>query len=163
VPSGFPFTRSVRPDLFDRVCRGEAVRDAAAGVGVPYNTAWSWWRDAGAMRLGRNSKSATGLEPGDLDRPGGRGHRLGFDERIEIMRGLDTQPSYAEIGRQTGRDRAVIWREYTATATPTGTITPGWPMPGLLRRPSAPRSSRSTTRCCAPRSRRGWMTGGARG
>jgi IS30 family transposase len=73
------------------------------------------------MRLGRNSKSATGLlEPGDLNGPGGRGHRLNFDERIEIMRGLDAKLSYAEIGRQIGRDRAVIWREVDRNRNPDG-------------------------------------------
>jgi IS30 family transposase len=121
VPCGFPFSRSVRRDLFDRVCRGESVRDAAAGVGVSYNTAWLWWRDAGAMRLGRNSKSATGLlESGDLDRPGGRGHRLSFGERIEVMRGLDAKLTYAEIGGQIGRAGSVIWREVNRNSNPDG-------------------------------------------
>jgi len=34
-----------------------------------------------------------------------------MDERIAIMRGLDTSLGYAEIGDQIGRDRTVIWRE----------------------------------------------------
>ena len=50
-------------------------------------------------------------DPGDPSRPGGRGYRLSMDERIAIMRGLDTGLGYAEIGDQIGRDRTVIWRE----------------------------------------------------
>jgi transposase, IS30 family len=121
VPHGVPFSRSFRRELFDRVCRGESVRDAAVGAGVSYNTAWLWWRDAGAMRLGRNSKSATGLlEPGDLDRIGGRGHRISFDERIEIMRGLDAKLTYAKIGDRIGRDGSVVWREVNRNRNPDG-------------------------------------------
>jgi IS30 family transposase len=71
--------------------------------------------------LGRNSKSATGLlEPGDLDRPGGRGQRLSFDERIEIMRGRDAELTYAEIGRQIGRTGSVVWREVDRNSNPDG-------------------------------------------
>ncbi len=56
--------------------------------------------------------SAYGLaEPGDLDRPGGRGHRLGLDERIAIMRGRDAGKTYQQIAEQIGRHRSVIWRE----------------------------------------------------
>jgi transposase, IS30 family len=121
MPTGYRFSGSVRREFFERVCRGESVRDAAAGVGVFYNTAWMWWRDAGAMRLGRNPKGALGLvEPGDLDRLGGRGHRLSFDERITIMRGVDAGRSYAEIGAELGRDRTVIWREVQRNRNPDG-------------------------------------------
>jgi IS30 family transposase len=111
----------VRREFFDRVCRGESVGQAAAGVGVFYNTAWLWWRDAGAMRLGRNSKGLLGLvEPGDPNRPGGRGHRISLDERIEIMRGLDRGLKPAQIAHQLGRDRSVIGREIVRNRNPDG-------------------------------------------
>jgi transposase, IS30 family len=121
VPCGYRFSRAVRREFFERVCQGESVRDASAGVGVFYNTAWLWWRDAGAMPLGRNSKSATGLlEPGDRNRSGGRGHRLSFAERLEIMRGRDNQLTYAQIGAQIGRDGSVVWREVNRNGNPDG-------------------------------------------
>ena len=121
MPFGVPFSRSVRRDLFDRVCLGETLGNAAAGVGVSYNTAWLWWRDSGAMLLGRNGKSATGLaESGDLDRPGGRGHRLCFGERVAIMRGLDANFSHAQIADEIGRDRTTVWREVTRNSNPDG-------------------------------------------
>jgi IS30 family transposase len=37
--------------------------------------------------------------------------RLNLDERIAIMRGVDTGLSYADIGEQIGRDRITVWRE----------------------------------------------------
>jgi IS30 family transposase len=111
----------VRREFFDRVCRGESVREAAAGVGAFYNTAWVWWRDAGAMGLGRNSNGGLGLiEQGDLDRPGGRGHRLSLDERIEIMRGLDAGLTPAAIGRRIDRHRSVVGREIERNSNPDG-------------------------------------------
>jgi transposase, IS30 family len=111
VPSGYPHPKWVRRELFDRVCQGEPLLPAARAMGVSTTSAGLWWRDAGAMKL-LNGKGNLGLaEPGDPDRPGGRGHRLSLDERIEIMRGLDNKLSYAEIGRQICRDRSVVWRE----------------------------------------------------
>jgi IS30 family transposase len=81
-------------------------------MGVSTTSAWVWWRDAGAMKLRRNPRGDLGLaDPGDLDRPGGRGHRLSFDERVEIMRGLDHGHTQAEIAQQLGRDPSVICRE----------------------------------------------------
>lgn len=120
MPRGVPFSQSVRRDIFDRVCRGESIRDAAAGVGVSYNTAWLWWRDAGAMRLHQGPGKRGLVEPGDLDRAGGRGHRISFDERIEIMRGLDTTLTYAKIGERIGRDGSVVWREVNRNRNPDG-------------------------------------------
>lgn len=120
MPCGYPFSRSIRRDVFDRVCRGESVRDAAAGVGVSYNTARLWWRDAGAMKLHQGPGKCGLVEPGDLDQPGGRGHRLSSGERIEIMRGLDAHLTYAQIGAQIGRDASVVWREVNRNSNPDG-------------------------------------------
>lgn len=96
------------------MCQGVPLKQAAREMGVSTTAATVWWRHAGAMKLlrGQNAHGTHGLaEPGDPDRPGGRGHRLGLDERIAIMRGLDAGLSYAEIGRRIGRDRSVVWRE----------------------------------------------------
>jgi IS30 family transposase len=89
-------------------------------VGVSYNTAWLWWRNAGAMKLHQGPGKGGLVEPGDLERLGGRGRRLGFDERIEIMRGLDAQLTYAQIGDSIDRDGSVVWREVNRNANPDG-------------------------------------------
>ncbi len=114
MPSGYPHSRATRRELFDRVCLGDPLERAAKMMGVSTTAATLWWRHAGAMPLhrGQNAEGTHGLvEPGDLDRPGGRGHRLSIDERVEIMRGLDAGLSYAQIGRLIDRDRSVVWRE----------------------------------------------------
>lgn len=48
------------------------------------------------------------------------GHRLSFDERIEIMRGLGSGVSQAEIARRIGRDRSVVCREIKRKRLPDG-------------------------------------------
>jgi transposase, IS30 family len=121
VPSGLRFSRSVRREFFDRVCRGSSLRDTARDVGVSYGSAWIWWRDAGAMKLRRNPKGDLGLaDPGDLDGPSGRGHRISFDERLKIMRGLDRGDSRAEIARQLDRSASDISREIRRNSNPDG-------------------------------------------
>jgi IS30 family transposase len=89
-------------------------------MGVSTTSAWLWWRNAGAMKL-LTGKGELGLaEPGDLDRPGGPGHRISFAERLEIMRGLDLGHSQAEIARRLGRHRSVICREIKRNRNPDG-------------------------------------------
>jgi IS30 family transposase len=89
-------------------------------MGVSTTAAWVWWRDAGAMKL-LMGKGDLGLaDPGDLDRPGGRGHRISFDERVAIMRGLDHGHSQAEIARQLDRSPSDISREITRNRNPDG-------------------------------------------
>lgn len=120
VPSGYPFSRLVRHEFLDQVCQGVALSKAAAGVGASRNTATAWWRDAGGMQI-RKGKGERGLaEPGDLTRPGGRGHRLSFDERVVIMRGIDQGLRQAEIARQLDRDPSVICREIRRNSCPDG-------------------------------------------
>jgi IS30 family transposase len=113
MPSGYPFPKSVRRELFDLVCQGVPVHAAERRLGVSIHTGWRWWQEAGAMKLRVNAWGRGGLaNPGNLCAPGGRGHRLSLDERIAIMRGLDAKLTYAEIGRRIGRDRSVVWREH---------------------------------------------------
>ncbi|MBX7456614.1 IS30 family transposase [Mycolicibacterium sp. 3033] len=112
MPSGYPHPRSTRRELFDRVCQGDPLIRTAREMGVSTTAAWLWWRDAGAMELIAGGSGVCGVVyPGDPQRPGGREHRLSLDERIAIMRGLDQGRNCAEIGRQIGRDRTVVWRE----------------------------------------------------
>jgi transposase, IS30 family len=112
MPSGYPHPIATRRALFDRVCRGEPLFAAAQAMGVSTTIASIWWRQAGAMKLIRGGRGAVhGVIGGDLDRVGGRGHRLNLDERIAIMRGLDAGLTYAQIGHQLHRDRSVVWRE----------------------------------------------------
>lgn len=120
MASGYPFSKSVRRELFDRVCRGSTIRDAAREVGVSYNTGWIWWRDAGAMTL-RIGPGLGGLAtPGDLTRRGGFGNALSIEERIEIMRCIDAGLRRAEIARRIGRDRSTIGREIARNSNPDG-------------------------------------------
>ena len=42
MPSGYPYSKSVRPELFDRVCGGAPPRRAAQDLGVhPVARGWS--------------------------------------------------------------------------------------------------------------------------
>lgn len=102
----------MRRQLFDLVCEGVAVRDAERRLGVSNGAGSYWWHQAGGMELLKGSKGPRGVAcAGDRERAGGRGHRLSYDERVTIMRGLDRGLSHAEIGQQLGRDRTVVWRE----------------------------------------------------
>ena len=121
MPSGYPFSRAVRREFLDLVCQGIPVIQAERVVGVSLNTGSRWWREAGAMKLRVNAWGCGGLaNPGNVSTPGGKGRRLSLDERISIMRGLDAELGYAEIGRLIGRDRSVIWREYQRNRNPDG-------------------------------------------
>ncbi len=120
MTSGRAFGRGVRHEFFDRVCTGSPVKHAARLVGVSHQTGATWWRDAGAMTLVRGSGARGLAHPGDLRRPGGVGHRLSFDERLEIMRGRDAGFAAAEIGRRIGRHRSVISRELARNCSADG-------------------------------------------
>ena len=112
MPSGYPFPWSVRREFFDLVCQGTSVTQAERVVGVSFLTGSRWWREAGAMKLRVNGWGRGGLaNPGDVSGLGGGGHRLSAAERITIMRGRDAGLSHAEIGKQIGRDRSVVYRE----------------------------------------------------
>lgn len=111
MPTGYPHSRSTRRELFDRVCQGASLFRATQAMGVSMTAAKNWWRDAGSMELIKGSGAHGLADPGDPERPGGRGHRLSLDERIAIMRGRDAGLTYQQIGEQIGRDRSVVWRE----------------------------------------------------
>jgi transposase, IS30 family len=72
------------------------------------------------MKL-RKGRGVGGLAiPGDWTRPGGVGHRLSGDERIEIMRGRDAGLAAAEIARRIGRHRSTVTREIKRNSNPDG-------------------------------------------
>jgi IS30 family transposase len=90
-----------------------SLTDAACDVGVSRDTGTIWWRDAGAMKIQKGGRGVQrGLvNPGNMSLPGGPGHRLNADERVEIMRGHYAGLSDAELGDQLGRHRSTIYRE----------------------------------------------------
>jgi transposase, IS30 family len=121
VPSGVPVSRAAKREFFDLVCRGMATTEASVKVGVSRRIGWHWWREAGAMKLRKGKNGLGGLaSAGDLNRPGGKGHRVSFEERVEIMRGRDAGLNFAQIAVRIGRDRSVVWREYQRNCLPNG-------------------------------------------
>ena len=112
MPRGYPVARSVKRELFDRVCSGVAVTRASVDLGVSRSTGWLWWRESGGMALHKGTGDHGLASRGNMSLRGGRGHRLSVEERVAIMRGLDNKLSYAQIGRLIGRDRSVVYREH---------------------------------------------------
>jgi len=111
MPRGYPFPLMVKRELFDLVCSGVPVMPASRRIGVSHQIGWRWWSQAGGMRLTKG-KGARGLaEPGNLGAPGGRGHRLSYEERVTIMRGLDQGLRQIDIAGQIGRHPSVVSRE----------------------------------------------------
>jgi len=109
----------VRREFFDRVCQGQSVLGAGRALGVFHNTAYKWWSDAGGMQLIKGGRNARGLaNSGDRSRPGGQGHRLSYDERVQIMRGRDKGLGVGEIAKQLRRDRSTVWREIRRNRNP---------------------------------------------
>ncbi len=147
MTSGRAFGRGVRREFFDQVCTGSPVKHAARAVGVSHQAAVAWWRNAGAMTLVRGLGACGLARPGDLLAPGGVGHRLSFDERVEIMRGRDA-------GLTACRDRAAdptspvgdLRVKLHATAIPTVTITLGWLTLGPAQRACRPKASKLDNR-----------------
>jgi transposase, IS30 family len=119
-------------------------------MGVSTTSAWLWWRDAGGMKLLMGSGSRGLAEPGDLDRCGGRGHRISYHERVEIMRGLDRGQCRAEIARRLGRDRSVIGREIERNRNPDGDYHARMAHARATRQAKRPKQFKlSDTRLCA--------------
>jgi IS30 family transposase len=119
VGSWVRVSRSVKGELFDRICMGASVTQASIAMGVSSSGARKWWYQAGGMQLAIGGRGGS-VAPVDGDGPGGRGHRLNLVERVEIMRGLAAGLSHAEIGRRIERDRTVIWREVTRNGNADG-------------------------------------------
>ena len=113
MPSGVRVSRAVKREFFDLICLGMATTEASVKSACRAGPGGCGGADAGAMKLRNGYGGLGGLATaGDLNRPGGRGHRVSFEERMEIMRGRDAGLSFAEIAVRIGRDRSVVWREY---------------------------------------------------
>ena len=111
MTSGREYGVLVRREFFDRVLGGMAPTRAAVGLGVSKAAGSLWWREAGLMK---NASTAV------TSSPGARGHRLGLDERITIMRGHDAGLSHAQIAAQIDRDRSTVSRELARNRLPDG-------------------------------------------
>lgn len=114
----------VHRELFTLVCEGVSLSEAACRVGMSRQGATLAWGRAGGMRLIQGRSGCEGrfgvAEPGDHDRPGGRGHRLSYAERVEIMRGRDQGLKQCEIAARIGRSRSVVSRELKRNRTDEG-------------------------------------------
>ncbi|MBP2451345.1 IS30 family transposase [Mycolicibacterium lutetiense] len=150
MPTGYRAPWWLKRQFFDLVCAGMSVLEAERQLGVSRNVGRAWWRKAGGMRL-RIGKGDLGLaEPGDLTRAGGRGHRLSYDERVLIMRGLDQRHPQAEIARQLDRDPSVISREIRRNRTAAGDYHAGLAHARASQKAKRPKEFKlNDTRVCA--------------
>jgi len=115
MPKLFP--AGVRDDFLDLVCSGMSVSAAARRVGASRGTAMKWWAESGQMTL--NISVVGGL--GDpAPAPEAPGRALSEAERGMIQMGRRKGMSYAEIGKEIGRDKSVIWREVHRNSDPEG-------------------------------------------
>lgn len=120
MPTGYRTPRSLRWQFFDLVCAGRSLAGAERELGVSRNVGAPWWGKAGGMKL-REGRGGGGLiVTVDWERPGGRGHRLSYDERVTIMRLRDKGCKQAEIARQLKRDPATVSRELQRNANADG-------------------------------------------
>ncbi|EJZ09123.1 integrase catalytic subunit, partial [Mycolicibacterium fortuitum subsp. fortuitum DSM 46621 = ATCC 6841 = JCM 6387] len=150
----------MRRVLFDLVCDGVAMRDAERRVGVSNGAGRYWWYQAGGMTLLKGSKGTRGIAcPGERTREGGPGHRISYDERVTIMRGLDRGLSHAQIGQQLGRDRTVIWREVQRNRNADGDYHAGMAHARACQKAKRPKAFKlNNTGLCA--AIEGWMDDG---
>ena len=116
---GNRYGQETRDVFVDLVCSGLGAGEAAARVGASARSGQLWWHQSGEMPL-NPTRAGSGLaDPapeGALD--GGR--YLSLSERIVIQVCLRQGWSYARIGREVGRDRAVVWREVARHRSPDG-------------------------------------------
>ncbi|MBU8821137.1 IS30 family transposase [Mycolicibacterium goodii] len=150
MPTGYPAPWWLKREFFDLVCAGTSVLQAERQMGLSRNVGRAWWAKAGGMKL-RQGKGELGLaKPGDLTRIGGRGHRLSYDERVGIMRGLDQGLRQAEIARRLDRDPSVISREIRRNSCPSGDYHAGLAHARATQRGKRPKEFKlNDTRLCA--------------
>ena len=97
-------------DAFFRTLKsGVSISQAARVVGRPRTTANKWVRRYGGMEMLNGSREGVVGAPFAED-GAGKG-RLRAWERGVIMAGARRGASCAEIARELGRDRSVVWRE----------------------------------------------------
>jgi IS30 family transposase len=95
----------------------------------------------------------------DWERPGGRGHRLSYDERVTIMRLRDKGFKQAEIARRVGRDPATVSRELKRNANADGDYHAGMAHARAAEKAQRPKEFKlNDTGLCA--AIEGWMDDG---
>ena len=105
--------------FFAGLRRGLSIKGAARLIGRPRTTANKWVRRYGGMEMlsGAGAGGAAGAPFAD----GGAGKgRLRIEERVAIMLRLRDGHGYAQIARELGRDRSVVWREVKRNGGPAG-------------------------------------------
>jgi IS30 family transposase len=122
MPVGSRWPQEVKDEFFGLICRGESLVEACRRVGVSRRSGDHWWAKVGDMTLVKGGKGGQhGVpDPGFLDSPGGRGHRLSLAEREEIMVGVRAGLKPAEIARRIGRHRSVVCREVERNSNSDG-------------------------------------------
>ena len=159
MPTGYRTSRSLRWQFFDLVCAGRSLAGAERELGVSRNVGAPWWRKAGGMKL-REGRGGGGLVVAvDWERPGGQGHRLGYSERVEIMRLRDKGFTQAEIARRIGRSPATVSRELRRNANADGDYHAGMAHARAAEKAQRPKQFKlNDTQLCA--AIEGWMDDG---
>jgi IS30 family transposase len=159
VPTGYRAPRSLRWQFFDLVCAGQSLVMAERELGLSRNVGAPWWRQAGGVKL-REGHGGGGLVVRvDWERPGGRGHRLSYDERMEIMRLRDKGFKQAEIARRIQRDPATVSRELKRNANADGDYHAGMAHARSAENAQRPKAFKlNEPRLCA--AIEGWMDDG---
>ena len=108
------------PEQWDKfyavLCSGASFSEAARVAGVSRNGAAYQWRKTGGMTLMMGIPGGLADPPTSVGTPGTG--RLSLVERATIMVRLRDGKGHAEIGRELGRDRTVIWREIKRNTNP---------------------------------------------
>jgi IS30 family transposase len=101
--------------FFAAVRQGLSVKGAARLIGRPRTMVRHWMRRYGGMEMLNGSAGAAGAPfAGD---GAGKG-RLRIQDRVVIMLRLRDGHGYAQIARELGRDRSVVWREIKRNGGP---------------------------------------------
>ena len=95
--------------FFAALRQGASIAEAARVVGRPRTTVNKWVGRFGGMEMLKGSPLGPVGSPFS-DGGAGKG-RLRVEERVMIMLRLRDGHSFAQIGRELGRDRSVVWRE----------------------------------------------------
>lgn len=158
MPTGYRASRSLRWQFFDLVCAGRSLAGAERELGVSRNVGAPWWGKAGGVKL-REGYGGGLVVTVDWERSGGRGHRLSYDERVEIMRLRDKGFRQAEIARRVQRDPATVSRELKRNANADGDYHAGMAHARAAEKAQRPKELKLTdARLCA--AIEGWMDDG---
>lgn len=159
MPTGYRASRSLRWQFFDLVCAGRSLAGAERELGVSRNVGAPWWGKAGGVKLREGHGGGGLVVTVDWERSGGRGHRLSYGERVEIMRLRDKGFRQAEIARRVQRDPATVSRELKRNANADGDYHAGMAHARAAEKARRPKELKLTdARLCA--AIEGWMDDG---